>query len=99
MSLHARSTTVTIQSDKIEEAVRIYEESIKPAIMAQQGAKHCYLLIDRSSGKGVSITMWENEADGKAYEASGSYREQVAKLAAFFASAPALETYEVAVTA
>jgi heme-degrading monooxygenase HmoA len=43
----------------------------------------------------MSITFWDSQAAGEAYDASGSYREQVGKVAAFFTAAPSLDTYEV----
>jgi heme-degrading monooxygenase HmoA len=97
MSLHARATNVSVQPQMVEETIRIYEESIKPALMSQKGIHQVSLLMNRATGKGISITVWESEADGVAYEASGAYREQVAKVAPFFAAPPSLETFEVAV--
>ena len=93
--MFARVTTVSIQPDKIDEATRIYDESILPAIKAAKGNLGVYLLTDRASGKGLSITFWDSAADGQAYDASGTYREQVAKISQFFSSAPSLATYDV----
>jgi heme-degrading monooxygenase HmoA len=97
-AMHARVTSVSVQPDKVDETIRIYEASIKPAIMSQKGAQRVYLMINRASGKGISVTIWESEADGVAYESTGSYREQVAKVASFFSAPPSLETYDIAVT-
>ncbi|SRR5271166_2969982 len=98
MASHARVTAVSIQVDKVDEVVRVYEENIKPAVMSQKGIQHVYLLINRATGKGLSVTIWESESDGQTYEASGSYREQVAKVAPFFSSPPSLETFDVGVS-
>lgn len=94
--MHARTTTVMIDPTKIAEATRIYQDGIIPAIRGLQGFQGAYLLVDATSGQGVSFTLWATEADGKAYESSGAYREQVAKLAALFTSPPSLATYDVA---
>ena len=93
--MHARLTSVAIQPDKIDEASRIYRDSIIPAVQQQKGNKAAYLLVDHATGKGVSITLWDSEADAQAYESSGSYREQVGKVAQFFTSPPSLATYTV----
>jgi heme-degrading monooxygenase HmoA len=53
------------------------------------------LLIDPASGKGLSITLWESDAAGQAYDTSGAYRELVAKVASFFSGPPSLDTYDV----
>lgn len=94
--MYARVTTVSVQADKVAETTRIYNESILPAIKAAAGNRGVYLLIDNASGKGVSITFWNTQADGETYDSSGAYREQVGKVAPFFSAPPTLATYEVA---
>jgi heme-degrading monooxygenase HmoA len=94
--MYARATTVSVQLDKVAETTRIYNESILPAIKAASGNRGVYLLIDPASGKGMSITLWNSQAEGEAYDSSGTYREQVAKVAPFFSAPPSLATYEVA---
>ncbi|HEY1388034.1 MAG TPA: antibiotic biosynthesis monooxygenase [Ktedonobacterales bacterium] len=94
--MHARVTTVSVQPDKVADTVRIYNESILPAIKAASGNQGVFLLIDPASGNGISITMWNSQADGEAYDSSGTYREQVGKVAQFFSAPPSLATYEVA---
>lgn len=97
--MHARVTTVSLQPANVAEATRIYQESIVPVVRAANGFKGAYLLTDPATGKGLSITLWTSEADGQAYEASGAYREQVAKVAQYFTAPPTLATYDVGVQA
>jgi hypothetical protein len=72
--MHARVTTLSVQPDKVAEATRIYNESVLPAIRAAAGNRSAMLLIDPASGKALSITVWETEADGQAYDTNGTYR-------------------------
>lgn len=95
----ARVTTVHVQPGKTAEVTRIYNESILPAVKAAAGNRGVYLLIDEASGVGMSITVWNTQADGEAYDASGAYREQVGKVVPFFSEPPTLATYEVAAVA
>ncbi|MBF6591933.1 MAG: hypothetical protein IVW57_15600 [Ktedonobacterales bacterium] len=97
--MYARVTTVTIQPDKVAETTRIYNESILPAIKQASGNRGAFLLMDPTSGKGISITLWNSESDGQAYDTSGSYREQVNKISSFFSGPPSLATYDVAAQA
>jgi quinol monooxygenase YgiN len=97
--MHACVTTVSVQPDKVAETTRIYNESVVPVIKAANGNRGVLLLVDPASGKSISITLWNSEADGQAYDTSGTYREQVAKISAFFAGPPSLATYEVAAQA
>ncbi len=94
--MFARVTSVAIQPDKVADVTRIYNESILPAVKAASGNRGVFLLLDAATGKGMSITVWNAQADGAAYDASGIYREQVAKVSPFFSGPPSLATYEVA---
>jgi len=93
--MHARVVTAQIQPGKMEEAVGIYRDSVVPAAKQQKGFKGALLLTDPNTGKGISIALWETEADMQAGEASGYFQEQIAKFAAVFAAPPVTEHYEV----
>jgi heme-degrading monooxygenase HmoA len=94
--MFARVTSVSVQPDKVAEVTRIYNGSILPVIKAASGNRGVFLLIDAATGKGISITLWDSQASGAAYDASGSYREQVGKISSFFSGPPSLATYDVA---
>jgi heme-degrading monooxygenase HmoA len=95
--MHARVTTVAITTAKIAEATTIYDANIGPSIAANKGFRGALLLTDETTGEGVSITLWDTEADGVAYEGSGSYKAQVDKLRSLFTATPSLKTYSVGV--
>lgn len=95
--MNARVVLGQVQVDKRDEAVAAYRDSIVPAAKEQRGFKNAYLLTDTSTGKFISVTFWETEADLMAGESSGYYKEQLGKLAAFFAGQPTMEHYEVSV--
>jgi len=95
--MYARVTTTQTQPGKTEEAIRIYRDSVVPAAKQQQGFKGVFLLTDPNTGKGLSITLWETEADMRAGETSGYYQEQIAKFAPVLAGPPTRESYEVSV--
>ena len=97
--MNARIVLGQIQIDKRDEAIGVYKESIVTAAKEQNGYKNAFLLTDSATGKFISITLWETEADMTAGEASGYYQEQIAKLGALFASPPTMEHYEVSVQA
>lgn len=95
--MHARVVTVQIQPDKTDEAISIYRDSVVPAGKQQKGFKGALLLADPNTGKAISVTLWETEADMKAGETSGYYQEQIAKFAGVFARPPVREHYDVSV--
>jgi len=94
--MYTRVVTVQIQLDKVDEAITIYQ-SIEPLWKQQQGFQGAQLLIDRTTGKGISLSTWETRADLETTEASGWYQEQVAKFATVFSGPPVREIYEVGV--
>ena len=95
--MHARVVNVQVQPGKRDEAIGLYRDSVAPAAKQQRGFKSSLLLTDPSTGKGVSITLWETEADMTAGEGSGYFQEQLAKFGAIFAAPPVMEHYEVSV--
>jgi heme-degrading monooxygenase HmoA len=97
--MYARIATVQIQPGKLDEAIRIFRDSVVPAARQQKGFKSIVLLTDRNTGKGISIGTWETEADMIANEASGYLQEQFAKFSSVFAAPPVREHFEVSVQA
>jgi len=95
--MHARVVTVQVQPGKIDEAIRIYRDSVVPAAKQQKGFKGATLLTDSNTSKGISVTLWETEGDLNAGEASGYYQEQIAKFGGVFAMTPVREQFEVSV--
>ena len=97
--MFARLMIVPVKSDKIDETIKVYAESVIPAAKSQKGYRGAYLLTDRKTGKGVSITLWDSEEDAIANEQSGYYQASVGKFKDFFTAPPIREGYEVSVQA
>ena len=93
--MHAKVVTFQIKAGKRDEVVRLFQELVVPGAKKQKGFKGGMLLTDPKTGKGTSIGLWETEADIIAGEASGFYKEWVARLSDVFTAAPAREIYEV----
>ena len=95
--MFARLTTVQVKMDKLDETRKIYEENVIPELKSQKGYRGAYLLTDRKTGKGVSISLWDSEDDAIATEQSGLYSKQVGKFKEFFMVPPVREGYEVSI--
>ena len=96
-TMYARVTTGYVQPGKMDELNKFTRETVVPLYQQQQGFKGALFLTDHSANKQIAIALWETEADMAAGEASGGYyREELAKMAHVFASAPVREAYEVA---
>ncbi len=93
--MHASVTTFQLQPGKTDEAIRLWRESAAPLAMKQKGFKSGHFFTDRNTGKGIIVGRWETEADARAFESSGAFKEAAGKLASALASQPVREYYEV----
>ncbi len=93
--MFARLTKVQVNVDRLDETIKLFEESVIPAAKSQKGYRGAYLLTDRKTGKGFAIALWDSEQDAIANEQSGYYQEQVDKFKDFFTAPPVREGYEV----
>lgn len=96
--MFARVTTMYIRPEMLDKATSIFENSVLPAANSQKGYCGAKLLLDRKTGKGIVITLWESEADAIANEENKYYEEQLLKVLVMFVADPIKEGFEVAVT-
>ena len=97
--MYARVINIYIKPGSMDEGINIYENAIVPAMRQQPGFKGTTLLTNRDANTGISISLWETEADMQAGEASGYLQEQLGKAAKLFSAPPTNAHYEVSVQA
>ena len=97
--MNARVVTARFEPDGVGEAVTRYRSQVIPAAKQQQGYRGRLLLVNHDTGKALSITLWETEADMRANEDSGYLASQYASFQSLFAEPPQAERYEVSVNA
>jgi heme-degrading monooxygenase HmoA len=78
----------------LDEAERLFEEQVAPLIRHQPGFKGLYVMRT-PEGKGMVLTLWENEQAAQTGIESGYYQEQIAKFITFMRQPPGREHYEV----
>ena len=92
--MHARVTRFEGAPDKADEFIKYTKETIIPSAKKISGFKGGYWLLDRQSGKGLSVTLFETEAALKASEDSaGQIRNQATQVLG--AKMTGIERYEV----
>jgi heme-degrading monooxygenase HmoA len=92
--MNTRVSTFQFQPDKTDEVMDILRTSVIPALKQQHGYHGLLVLTDRQTGKTITITVWETEADLQAGESSGFYQQQVVKVVPFVTAPPSRENYE-----
>lgn len=89
-------TTSKLKPDiDLDEARKIWDESIMPAIKDQKGFIGGFLLASEQGDEGISLALWETKEDAEAIQKSGIYQEQVRKFAVFIESIVGRKFYEV----
>ncbi len=68
--MYARVTTAQVQPGKMDEAISVIRDSTYSAHRNKQGFKSAILLTNPKTGKALSITLWETEADATAQAAA-----------------------------
>ena len=79
-----------------EEALKLHKELLPKRQQQHPGYQGTLLLVNRQTGKSMTISMYETEDEVKAVEHSGEYRRHVAKFAHLFSTSPSRDIYEVA---
>ncbi len=92
---YARILRMHLKLDCIDQAKKIFEESVIPLCKNQKGYRGAYFLADRKSGMCIPITLWESEEDMLETERSAFFQEQIIKFMPFFKSPPIREGYEI----
>ncbi len=97
--MYARVVTAPTKPGAIREGIRVYKESILPAMQKQAGFLGTTSLVNEAENKVISISLWATEADMQASEASGYLQAQMVKVAPFVTAPLANEHFETAVQA
>jgi heme-degrading monooxygenase HmoA len=96
--MFARVSAFQGPPDQTAEGIRIAREQVLPAAKLMDGFKGIYLLFDRESGKSLSVTLWETEADMQASEEAAN-RLRAESADASGETIVGVERYEVALQA
>lgn len=100
--MHARVMIGQVKPNKLDElgsGIRTYQNSIVPATEQQKGFKGSFLFTNPHTGKAISITLWETEADMMESEAGEYFQEQVGKLGSILAGPGMMDHFELSVQA
>src|SRR4051812_41361171 len=92
----ARVTHVKVGPEDVEEAVRLFDESVVPAASHEEGFMGA-LLLTRDDGRALVVDLCDTLEHMRANERNGFYQTQVAKFAGKLVERPSREFYEVAV--
>jgi heme-degrading monooxygenase HmoA len=79
--MYASVTTGRCQPGKVNEWVERWRESVKPMVEGFPGVRNVYVLTNPDKDTGMTIALYETEADAERTQTSGDFQEAVAALA------------------
>ncbi|MEN9367623.1 MAG: hypothetical protein RL489_1981 [Pseudomonadota bacterium] len=95
--MYVRLVTVHVDPARIDAVVNLWETEAIPAARRQPGHVDGRLLVNRQTGKGISMFSWETQAHAESTGPDSVHLKQVlAKFAAYFLAPPVVEHYEIA---
>lgn len=96
--MYARVTTTQFSPYRVDEAIHITREYAVPAARQQEGFKGFLMFVDRSTGKGITITLWEEERDRAVTGPNSSYyRDAIGRVVPLLEAAPSVEDLDIVI--
>ena len=93
MPLYARINETKWNPERVEEGIRLTEDTIIPAYQEHPGFKGYILLSEPDGDKGIAITMWDSEEN---MESSIEIaKKMTAELKGVLAEPPLTENFEL----
>lgn len=93
--MYARVTTFYLDVKLMEDAIKVYKESIIPAAKRQAGFHNAFFLTNSNAGKFISITIWDNTDCALQNQKSGYFQDQLDKFERFTVVKPEIEGFVV----
>jgi hypothetical protein len=75
--MYASVTTAQVNLDQVDEIAPLYQRFL-PTLKAAKGWRGITVLVDRSTGQGLLVGLWESEADAHLFETSGTFQTLLA---------------------
>jgi quinol monooxygenase YgiN len=98
LTMYARITTTQVSPYRLDESVTIARERVVPVAKQQKGYKGYLMLVDRSTGKCMTITLWEGESEREITgEASSYYQDALAQIVPLLSAEPGVEDMEIVI--
>jgi hypothetical protein len=82
----------------MDEAIGVLKEQVVPAIQQQNWFKGYLLFVDRSTGKSINVTLWDEEADREVTGSNSAYyRDAIGKVVPLLTDAPLVEDLDLVI--
>lgn len=93
--MFCRVTHVQAPEGRVEDGLAMWYENVLPVTKARDGFKGALSLVDRKSGKALSITFWEGEESMLESTEAEYHKQAVKRYGEFFENAHDPENFEL----
>ena len=76
--MHASVTVAQVNIDRIDDLAPLYERFL-PVLRSAPGWRGVYVVVDRSTGAGHLVGLWDTQADAAAFESGGAFTRLLAQ--------------------
>ena len=95
--MFARSVTMRIRPNAVEELNKTVEKEILPLLQKQKGFRDELTLVSSNGSEVIGISLWDQKQDAEAYQRT-TYPEVQKLLSKVIESTPQVQTYEVSLS-
>lgn len=95
--MYARIIQMTGRPETADEAIKLWREVVLPAARQRPGFRNVHLFVDRSTGKAISLSLWDTEEDMLGGEVNGYLHGILSQLEGWVTEAPLVEHYDMVV--
>jgi len=93
--MYARIVTSQFKPGSVEQAIALWQDSMTSPLKQARGFKEALVTGDRQTGKAVTVTLWDTEADATEFDSSEPYQRALELFGELFATPPSREQFEV----
>ncbi len=93
--MFASITSGQVKPEHINDLVSTWENLQVERLRQVKGWREAYMLVDRDKRRWMVVGFWDSEADAKAYESSGDFRQDLSQAAAFIEGNTNREVFDV----
>jgi heme-degrading monooxygenase HmoA len=93
--VYARVSTIQGAADRIDEGASAIRDEILPSVKQIGGFQGIISLADRTTGRGLTLTLWDTEDDLRASEEQANQLRSQAAEKVGATQAPQVDRYEV----
>ena len=93
--MYARVATGQVKPGRMEEFIKIYDETQRSVNQQVQGFQSARLLTDSSNNRGIAVTIWATESDARASVTPSAMEDVMVRFGEVFEGPVTNEYYEV----